>query len=171
MSPVGLSNMETLSCHALLRAQRACSVLCVQVEMVFTKFASLISSDPIVQTVLPLTPAGEVCDINGNCVVRAIYKLGSSTVASNSGHALHMGRNIAFLPRDRISEFPASFEFGNSRLGLSSLPHLFGVQCRTLMRMSSSSSQQRAASLTSSAKRCSNLNSSDRLDLFKSSPL
>jgi len=39
-----------------------------KVEMVFTKFASLISSDPIVQTVLPLTPAGEVCDVNGNCV-------------------------------------------------------------------------------------------------------
>jgi F-type H+-transporting ATPase subunit gamma len=39
-----------------------------KVEMVFTKFASLISSDPIVQTVLPLTPAGEVCDVNGTCV-------------------------------------------------------------------------------------------------------
>ncbi len=42
-----------------------------KVEMVYTKFASLISSDPIVQTVLPLTPAGEVCDVNGNCVVRS----------------------------------------------------------------------------------------------------
>lgn len=40
-----------------------------KVEMVYTKFASLISSDPIVQTVLPLTPAGEICDVDGNCVV------------------------------------------------------------------------------------------------------
>jgi F-type H+-transporting ATPase subunit gamma len=39
-----------------------------KVEMVYTKFASLISSDPIVQTMLPLTPAGEICDVDGNCV-------------------------------------------------------------------------------------------------------
>ena len=39
-----------------------------QVEIVYTKFASLISSDPIVQTMLPLTPAGEICDVDGNCV-------------------------------------------------------------------------------------------------------
>jgi F-type H+-transporting ATPase subunit gamma len=39
-----------------------------QVEIVYTKFASLIQSDPIVQTMLPLTPAGEICDVDGNCV-------------------------------------------------------------------------------------------------------
>ena len=39
-----------------------------QVELVYTKFVSLISSDPIIQTLLPLTPAGEICDIDGNCV-------------------------------------------------------------------------------------------------------
>jgi hypothetical protein len=38
------------------------------VEIVYTKFASLIQSDPIVQTMLPLTPAGEICDVDGNCV-------------------------------------------------------------------------------------------------------
>lgn len=36
--------------------------------MVYTKFASLIQSDPVVQTMLPLTPAGEICDVDGNCV-------------------------------------------------------------------------------------------------------
>lgn len=36
--------------------------------MVYTKFVSLIASDPIVQTMLPLTPAGEICDVDGNCV-------------------------------------------------------------------------------------------------------
>ena len=34
----------------------------------YTKFVSLISSDPIIQTLLPLSPAGEVCDLDGNCV-------------------------------------------------------------------------------------------------------
>merc|ERR1712176_507855 len=39
-----------------------------KVELIYTKFVSLISSDPIVQTLLPMTPEGEVCDIEGNCI-------------------------------------------------------------------------------------------------------
>ena len=39
-----------------------------KVEMVYTKFVSLISSEPVIQTLLPLSPEGEVCDIDGNCV-------------------------------------------------------------------------------------------------------
>ena len=39
-----------------------------KVEMVFTKFQSLVSSDPVVQSMLPLTPQGEMCDVDGNCV-------------------------------------------------------------------------------------------------------
>lgn len=39
-----------------------------KVEIVYTKFISLIASKPVVQTLLPLTPKGEICDINGNCV-------------------------------------------------------------------------------------------------------
>lgn len=49
-----------------------------KVELVYTKFVSLISSDPIIQTMLPLAPSGAVCDINGNCVDAAddeIFKL------------------------------------------------------------------------------------------------
>ena len=39
-----------------------------KVEMVYTKFKSLISSDPVVQSMLPLTPRGEMCDVDGNCI-------------------------------------------------------------------------------------------------------
>lgn len=39
-----------------------------KVELVFTKFVSLIASDPVIQTLLPLTPTGELCDVDGNCV-------------------------------------------------------------------------------------------------------
>lgn len=49
-----------------------------KVEMVYTKFVSLISSAPVIQTLLPLTPAGEVCDVDGNCVDAAedeVFKL------------------------------------------------------------------------------------------------
>merc|ERR1711933_8720 len=33
-----------------------------KVELIYTKFVSLISSDPIVQTLLPMTPEGEAFD-------------------------------------------------------------------------------------------------------------
>ena len=47
-------------------------------ELVYTKFISLISSAPVIQTLLPLSPAGTVCDIEGNCVDAAedeVFKL------------------------------------------------------------------------------------------------
>lgn len=49
-----------------------------KVELIYTKFVSLIASEPIIQTMLPLTPQGEICDIDGNCVDAAedeIFKL------------------------------------------------------------------------------------------------
>ena len=49
-----------------------------KVELIYTKFVSLISSSPVIQTLLPLSPSGEVCDINGNCVDAAddeVFKL------------------------------------------------------------------------------------------------
>lgn len=39
-----------------------------KVELLYTKFLSLVKSNPIVQTLLPLSPEGQVCDINGTCV-------------------------------------------------------------------------------------------------------
>lgn len=39
-----------------------------KVELLYTKFVSLIKADPVIHTLLPLSPQGEVCDINGNCV-------------------------------------------------------------------------------------------------------
>ena len=51
---------------------------CQKVELIYTKFISLIASDPIVQTLLPMSPEGEVCDIDGNCLDAAddeLFKL------------------------------------------------------------------------------------------------
>lgn len=39
-----------------------------KVELVYTKFVSLIKSDPVIHSLLPLSSKGEVCDVNGNCV-------------------------------------------------------------------------------------------------------
>lgn len=39
-----------------------------KVELLYTKFISLVKSDPVIHTLLPLSPKGEICDINGNCV-------------------------------------------------------------------------------------------------------
>lgn len=41
---------------------------CTQVELLYTKFVSLVKSDPVIHTLLPLSPKGEICDINGVCV-------------------------------------------------------------------------------------------------------
>merc|ERR1711977_537146 len=39
-----------------------------KVELLFTKFVSLINSEPTIQTLLPMARSGELCDINGKCV-------------------------------------------------------------------------------------------------------
>ncbi|KAK8954734.1 hypothetical protein KSP39_PZI002475 [Platanthera zijinensis] len=39
-----------------------------KVELLYTKFVSLVKSDPVIHTLLPLSPKGEICDINGVCV-------------------------------------------------------------------------------------------------------
>lgn len=39
-----------------------------KVELVYTKFLSLVKSDPVIHTLLPLSPKGEIRDVNGNCV-------------------------------------------------------------------------------------------------------
>lgn len=39
-----------------------------KVELVYTKFVSLIRFDPVIHTLLPLSPKGKVVDVNGNCV-------------------------------------------------------------------------------------------------------
>lgn len=39
-----------------------------KVELVYTKFVSLVRSDPVIHTLLPLSPKGEVLDVNGNSV-------------------------------------------------------------------------------------------------------
>merc|ERR1712176_663596 len=39
-----------------------------KVELLFTKFVSLINSQPSSQTLLPMARSGELCDINGKCV-------------------------------------------------------------------------------------------------------
>ena len=49
-----------------------------KVELVYTKFVSLITANPTIQTLLPLTPTGELCDVDGNCVDAAqdeLFKL------------------------------------------------------------------------------------------------
>jgi len=53
---------------------------CDKVELIFTKFVSLISSDPTIQTLLPLTPSGQLCNADGTCVDAAndeVFKLTS----------------------------------------------------------------------------------------------
>jgi len=49
-----------------------------KVEMIYSRFVSLISAEPTIQTILPLAKEGEVCNVDGVCVDAAadeIFKL------------------------------------------------------------------------------------------------
>jgi F-type H+-transporting ATPase subunit gamma len=51
-----------------------------KVEMIYSRFVSLIAAEPTVQTLLPLSKEGEVCSLDGTCVDAAndeIFKLTS----------------------------------------------------------------------------------------------
>jgi len=51
-----------------------------KVEMIYSRFVSLIAAEPTVQTILPLSKEGEVCTVDGVCVDAAndeIFKLTS----------------------------------------------------------------------------------------------
>ncbi|GBG67951.1 hypothetical protein CBR_g1070 [Chara braunii] len=39
-----------------------------KVELLYTKFVSLVRSEVVIHTLLPLSPQGQVCDVDGNCV-------------------------------------------------------------------------------------------------------
>jgi F-type H+-transporting ATPase subunit gamma len=39
-----------------------------KVELVYSRFVSLIAADPSIQTLLPMSKEGEICDVNGQCL-------------------------------------------------------------------------------------------------------
>ncbi|KAF7831292.1 ATP synthase gamma chain, chloroplastic [Senna tora] len=66
-----------------------------KVELVYTKFVSLVKSDPVIHTLLPLSPKGEIRDVNGNCVdaindefFRLTSKEGKLAVERESGRKM-----------------------------------------------------------------------------------
>ncbi|KAJ7963808.1 ATP synthase subunit gamma [Quillaja saponaria] len=80
-----------------------------KVELVYTKFMSLIKSDPVIHTLLPLSPKGEVCDVNGNCVdaiddefFRLTTKEGKLTVERD----IVMKEGVEFSPLMQFEQDP-----------------------------------------------------------------
>ena len=53
-----------------------------KVEIIYQRFVSLIASKPVVQTLLPLSRQGEICDIEGNCIDpgRLFFQVHTGTV-------------------------------------------------------------------------------------------
>ncbi|KAA8523673.1 hypothetical protein F0562_010096 [Nyssa sinensis] len=80
-----------------------------KVELLYNKFVSLVKSDPVIQTLLPLSAKGEVCDANGNCVdanedefFRLTSKGGKLTVERDTGRT----NRAAFLPNMEFEQDP-----------------------------------------------------------------
>merc|ERR1711924_560320 len=73
-----------------------------KVEVIYTKFKSLIASDPIVQTLLPMSKEGEVCDIDGNCLdplEDELFKLTSQ----DGGFGVERGKTVQDAPASELA--------------------------------------------------------------------
>merc|ERR1711939_1114964 len=70
-----------------------------KVELLYTKFVSLINSQPTIQTLLPMARSGELCDINGNCVDFAedeVFRLTTRPQCTHNKYDKIWMRNRAF---------------------------------------------------------------------------
>jgi len=76
-----------------------------KVELIYTKFVNLISSSPIVQTLLPLTPAGEVCDVNGKCVDAADDEMFNLTTADGKFSVERTSSTTEMAPLEGVITF------------------------------------------------------------------
>lgn len=81
-----------------------------KVELLYTKFVSLVKSNPVIHTLLPLSGKGETCDGNGNCVdvsedefFRLTSKDGKLAVERDK----FMGKSDGFLPNMEFEQDPA----------------------------------------------------------------
>ncbi|KAL7618581.1 hypothetical protein Lser_V15G00125 [Lactuca serriola] len=81
-----------------------------KVELLYTKFVSLVKSNPVIQTLLPLSAKGEVVDGNGNCVdasedefFRLTTKEGKLAVERDK----LMRKKEGFLPNMEFEQDPA----------------------------------------------------------------
>ncbi|CDP04403.1 unnamed protein product [Coffea canephora] len=76
-----------------------------KVELLYTKFVSLVKAEPVIHTLLPLSPKGEICDINGNCVDAAEDEFFRLTTKEGK---LTVERDIM---RTKTTEFSAILQF------------------------------------------------------------
>ncbi|XP_060195588.1 ATP synthase gamma chain, chloroplastic [Lycium barbarum] len=76
-----------------------------KVELLYTKFVSLVKSEPVIHTLLPLSPKGEICDINGNCVDAAEDEFFRLTTKEGK---LTVERDVM---RTQTSDFSAILQF------------------------------------------------------------
>lgn len=76
-----------------------------KVELLYTKFVSLVKAEPVIHTLLPLSPRGEICDINGNCVDAAEDEFFRLTTKEGK---LTVERDVM---RTKTAEFSAILQF------------------------------------------------------------
>ncbi|CAI9784204.1 unnamed protein product [Fraxinus pennsylvanica] len=82
-----------------------------KVELIYTKFVSLIKSDPVIHSLLPLSAKGEACDVKGISIdasedefFRLTTREGKLTVERD--HAIRLRRSI-FSPNYQFEQHPA----------------------------------------------------------------
>lgn len=80
-----------------------------KVELLYTKFVSLIKSAPVIHTLLPLSSKGDVCDANGNCVDAdgdEFFRLTSKEGKLSVERDIEVTERKAFLPNMQFEQDP-----------------------------------------------------------------
>uniref|UniRef100_A0A5B7BNQ3 ATP synthase gamma chain n=1 Tax=Davidia involucrata TaxID=16924 RepID=A0A5B7BNQ3_DAVIN len=80
-----------------------------KVELLYAKFVSLVKSNPVIHTLLPLSAKGEVCDVNGNCVDASedeLFRLTSKEGKLSVERDTVRTKRDAFLPNLEFEQDP-----------------------------------------------------------------
>ncbi|KAI3685388.1 hypothetical protein L6452_34630 [Arctium lappa] len=80
-----------------------------KVELLYTKFVSLIKSNPVIHTLLPLSAEGDVCDENGNCLYAKedeLFRLTSKEGKLDVKRDKLMSKKEGFLPNMEFEQDP-----------------------------------------------------------------
>ncbi|KAL8261440.1 hypothetical protein R6Q59_025499 [Mikania micrantha] len=80
-----------------------------KVELLYTKFVSLVKSNPVIHTLLPLSAKGEIRDVNGNSVDASedeFFRLTSKEGKLAVERDKMMGKSDMFLPNMEFEQDP-----------------------------------------------------------------
>merc|ERR1712014_415586 len=106
-----------------------------KVEIVYTRFISLITSQPTVRTLIPIARSGELCDIDGKCIDFAEDEFFRLTSAEGN---LSLSRDTVKVPTPTLKENPEFESTPKEILDLVLPLYLISTISRTMLESNAS---------------------------------